>query len=118
MSRLRMKLPIRRTAIALALLALGVLLRPAASAQDANPEHELLHLRTEQIRDDARFAVLGAPIAAKRLLPELYARHGFERIWTNPAAPDLRLAEAPPRQPASASNSLPASGSNPERSSQ
>jgi len=86
MSRLHMMLPILRTAISLALLALGALLPPAASAQDANPEHELLHLRAEQIRDDARFAVLGAPIAATRLLPELYARHGFERIWTNPAA--------------------------------
>ena len=70
----------------LAPLALCLLLAHAARAEDTRPEPEHLRAHAEQIRDDPAFRVLGAPIAAKRLVPELYERHGFTRIWTAPAA--------------------------------
>ena len=60
-------------------LALCLLLAHAAQAQDTRPEPEHLRAHAEQIRDDPAFSVLGRPIAAKRLVPELYARHGFTR---------------------------------------
>jgi len=67
-------------------LALCLLLAHAAQAQDLRPEAEHLRAHAEQIRDDPAFSVLGAPIASKRLVPELYARHAFTRIWTTPSA--------------------------------
>ncbi len=70
----------------LAPLALCLLLAHGARAEDTRPEPEHLRAHAEQIRDDPEFRVLGAPIAATRLVPELYERHGFARIWTARAA--------------------------------
>ena len=67
-------------------IALALLLAHAAPAQDDRPEPEHLRAHVEQIRDDPAFGLLGVPIASKRLIPELYARRGFTRIWTTPSA--------------------------------
>jgi len=77
-------------------LALVLLLAHAAHAQDPAQESEILHARVEQIRDDPAFEIGGARIAAKRLLPALYARREFTRVWTKPAARDdlLRAVRA------------------------
>ena len=73
-------------ALRLIQLALCLLFAHAAQAQDTRSEPEHLRAHAEQIRDDPAFSVLSVPIASKRLVPELYARHGFTRIWTSPSA--------------------------------
>ena len=66
-------------AIALALLACG-----AARAQGDAVERDLLRARVEQVRDDPDFTVHGVRLAARRVLPQLYARRDFTRAWTDP----------------------------------
>ncbi|MGH2898756.1 MAG: hypothetical protein ACRDMZ_08800, partial [Solirubrobacteraceae bacterium] len=63
-------------------------------AQDATAEEQVLAQRMEQIRDDPAFNVDGARIAAKRLVPDLYARRGFRRAWTPEARDQLQRAVA------------------------
>ena len=68
------------------MLALVLLLAHNSRAQEDAPESEILRAHVEQIRDDPGTDISGAPIAARRLLPELYARRGFTRAWTAAAA--------------------------------
>jgi murein L,D-transpeptidase YcbB/YkuD len=72
----------------------ALLLACAARVEPPTPsESEVLRARVEQIRDDPSFAVFGAPIAARQLVADFYARRGFTRAWTAPGArDDLLLA--------------------------
>jgi len=74
-------------------IALAYLLFPAhaARAEEPAPETEILRARVEQIREDPSFRVSGVQVAAKRLLPELYARRGFTRAWSTPASSEELL---------------------------
>jgi murein L,D-transpeptidase YcbB/YkuD len=78
--------PLRRRNLLAALSALALLLAPDGRAREEAAESELLRTHVELIRDDPGFDVSGVPIAAKRVLPQLYARRGFTFAWTAPAA--------------------------------
>ena len=87
MRKLRLRLPLGVIAITLTLL-LAPLLGRAARCEEPAPEREILRARVEQIRDDPSFSILGAELAAKRLIADLYARRGFTRAWSAPEARD------------------------------
>ncbi|MGH3581899.1 MAG: hypothetical protein ACRDUB_09955, partial [Mycobacterium sp.] len=70
------------------LLACAVLLAPATRAQNPRSESEILQARIEQVRDDPELRIDGAQIIAVDLAAELYARRGFTRAWSSPAASD------------------------------
>ena len=73
----------RVSVIALTVLALTV---AAATAPEDGDERELLRARVEQVRDDPDFTLRGTALAARRVLPALYARREFTRTWTDPGA--------------------------------
>ncbi len=77
----------RRVGLVLISAITGVLLlAPAGGAQVGETEGALLHARVEQARDQPEFRVRGVHIAARRVLPELYTRMGFTRVWPEHAA--------------------------------
>jgi murein L,D-transpeptidase YcbB/YkuD len=78
--------PLRRRRVCAVALALPLLLARDSRAQEAASESEILREHVEQIRDDPGADISGAPIAARRLLPDLYARRGFTPAWTSAAA--------------------------------
>jgi murein L,D-transpeptidase YcbB/YkuD len=83
----------QRKRIALALV-LASLFAHAARGQDAAADERILEQRVEQIRDDPAFNIGGTHIAAKRLVPDLYARRGFRTAWTPQAREALQRAVA------------------------
>ena len=68
------------------LLAIAELGAGQAHAQAPPVPSETLRERVERIRDDPTELVRGASIAARRVLPELYANRGFSPAWTSPEA--------------------------------
>ena len=82
----------RRVGLALLILIAGWGLTAAASgAEDEESEAALLYAHVEQLRDDPAFTLRGARIAARRVLPELYTRAGFTRLWPDRAAQEELL---------------------------
>ena len=45
---------------------------------------EIIRGKTEQITTTGGLQIEGAPIASVTVLPELYEKNGFQRLWTNP----------------------------------
>ena len=72
------------------LLVLGLALRASAQppAGDDAAESELLRARVESLESDPDARVFGVQVASRRVLPALYERRGFRRVWTNPQASD------------------------------
>jgi len=78
----------RLHAVAIGLALLLACASPSQDPPEQDPasESEALREHVEQVRDDPSFDISGVRIAARRLIPELYARRGFTRAWTVPAA--------------------------------
>ena len=45
---------------------------------------EIIRGKTEQLTSTGGLQIEGAPIASVTVLPELYEKNGFQRLWTNP----------------------------------
>ncbi len=71
-------------------LALFITVCPIIEAM--TPEQEALRQLTEQLEAGGTLEINGARIAARRLIPRLYERLGFELAWTNPEMVEQLLA--------------------------
>jgi murein L,D-transpeptidase YcbB/YkuD len=78
---------LRRGCLSL-LFALAWLIPTRALAQGPSGPNEALRERVERIRDDPAALVRGHSIAARRVLPELYANREFAPAWGSAEARD------------------------------
>ena len=69
---------------------IGVLSLLALSPVHGN---EVIRESMEQLQATGRLEVAGQPIAARRVLPEMYERRGFGLLWNDPRAVDALLGE-------------------------
>jgi len=76
--------------LAMSILLILCVAAPASAQQD--PVAEAIHARLEELQFAGDLEIGGARIAAREIIPAVYANRDFQPMWTNPTRVDGLLA--------------------------
>lgn len=82
----------RRIKSDLAVSILLILCVAGSAGAQPNPVAEAIHARLDELQFAGDLEIGGARIAAREIIPEVYANRDFEPMWTNPSRVEELLA--------------------------